>query len=91
MRYVRIPNLSKVDGKFSLMDMRVFGKDRRGRLGQVTGFDVSRNQDDHRMFTFSWNTMGTADGYILRCGLDKNHLTHAVTVEGNSYHARYFN
>lgn len=91
LRYIRITNEATVNGKFSLMDLRVFGKDRRPALSPVTGFTSTRNPNDGRMFTFTWDPVPNADGYILRWGMDRQHLTHAVTVEGNTYHGRYFN
>jgi hypothetical protein len=91
MRYVRITNKCALPGKFSVMDLRIFGKDTRQPLAPVTGLKVTRDTSDPRLFTFSWNAVDGADGYILRWGRDAQHLTHAVTVDSTTYHARYFN
>ena len=91
MRYVRIINKSALPGKFSVMDLRIFGKDTRQPLAPVTGLKVTRDTSDPRLFTFSWNAVDGADGYILRWGRDAQHLTHAITVDTTTYHARYFN
>lgn len=91
VRYVRITNRGELPGKFSVMDLRVFGEDNRGKLGKVKGFRVERDKSDPRMISFEWQPVKNADGYLLSWGLSPNHLTHSVTVDSTRYHARYFN
>lgn len=91
VRYVRITNTKKMDGCFSLMDLRVFGDDTRPALAPVTGFVATREAGDKRAYSFQWNPVDQADGYILYWGTKKDDLSHAVMVLGTSYKARYFN
>lgn len=90
-RYVRITNTADLPCKFSIMDLRVFGTDTRGKLDEVTEFEVIRNEADPRRISFKWNSVKNADGYILRWGLHPDALTHAIMVRDTEYEAGYFN
>ena len=90
-RFVRITNMADLPCKFSIMDLRVFGKDTRGKLDDVTAFEVIRNQDDPRRISFKWNPVRNADGYILHWGTDPDNLQHSIMVRDTEYEAGYFN
>lgn len=90
-RYVRITNVSDLPCKFSIMDLRVFGQDTRGKLDKVRSFKAKRNPEDPRRYSFKWKPVKNADGYILRWGLDKDNLTHSIMVRDTKYEAGYFN
>ena len=90
-RYVRITNRADMPCKFSIMDLRVFGRDDRGQLADVTGFKAVRNESDRRVYDFEWDAVKDADGYILRWGTREGDPSHSVTVRDTKYHAGYFN
>ena len=68
-RYVRIRNLHSPDGgKFSLSDLRVFGKGLGARPAAVDAVTASRNPSDARRATIAWHPARGADFYIVRFG-----------------------
>ncbi|MDE6036839.1 MAG: discoidin domain-containing protein, partial [Duncaniella sp.] len=89
-RYVRITNSADLPCKFSIMDLRVFGKDDREKLADVTGFKAVRNESDRRVYDFEWAPVKDADGYILRWGTKEGDPSHSVMVRDTKYHAGYF-
>ena len=90
-RFVRITNMADLPCKFSIMDLRVFGTDKRGKLDAVTAFEVTRSKEDPRRISFKWNPVKDADGYIIHWGIDPDNLSHSIMVRDTEYEAGYFN
>ena len=68
-RYVRLTNVHSPDGgKFSLSDLRVFGKGGDRLPAAVTGVQAVRNPADARKSTVSWAPVMGADFYVVRVG-----------------------
>ena len=91
VRYLRISNAKNMDGSFSLSGFRVFGMGQGIAPSKVTGFRAVRDQQDKRIYRFTWDVQRGATGYVLRWGTQEDKLTHAVMVFDNQYEARYFN
>lgn len=90
-RYIKICNAKDMEGNFSLFDLRVFGQGGGDAPAAVTSLQVSRDENDKRIFRFTWNPQQDATGYILRWGTQKDKLTHSMVVYDTRYEARYFN
>jgi len=89
-RFIRIKNTKDFSvGKFSIADMRLFGKARGKAPLMVTGFTVQRNEDKRRM-TFSWNEQPEAEGYVIRWGVSPEHINNAAMVRGNKEEFGFF-
>lgn len=91
VQYLKICNTKDMEGSFSLFDLRVFGQGGGKVPAEVTGFQASRDNNDKRIYRFTWNPQENVTGYILRWGIQKEKLTHSMVVYENQYEARYFN
>lgn len=80
VRYLRISNAKNMDGSFSLSGFRVFGMGQGIAPSKVTGFRAVRDQQDKRIYRFTWDVQRGATGYVLRWGTQEDKLTHAVMV-----------
>ena len=70
------------DGKFSIYDLRIFGK-REGKIpGIVNNFTVERDVADSRKAKIDWPEDNLATGYIINYGTDPNKLYASVMVYG---------
>jgi xylan 1,4-beta-xylosidase len=83
-KFIKVENVKVPDGKFSVYDLRVFGKGNGKLPGEVSDFKVDRDANDQRRATVSWKTDPSATGYIVRYGTDKNKLYTSVMVYGSS-------
>ena len=72
-RYIRISNCEKLTGKFSIFDLRVFGKAPGKAPGKVKDFNVDRSKDPRRI-KVSWPAAERAQGYVLHWGTDPDEL-----------------
>ncbi len=90
MQFLRITNTKDMKGKFSLFDFRVFGKGHKNLPRAVSQLDVTRDSD-RRKITFRWDTQDNTTGYILRWGVKRKQLNHAVMVFENQFEGRFFN
>jgi len=88
--YLRITNTKNMDGKFSLSGFRVFGNGGGALAQEVSGIRVIRN-DDKRRFQLYWDSQENTTGYVVRWGIDKEHLNNASMVFENQLEAGYFN
>jgi len=88
--YLRITNTQNLEGKFSLSGFRVFGNGGGALASEVSGIQVIRNADKRR-FQLHWDAQENTTGYIVRWGIDKNHLNNASMVFENQLEAGYFN
>lgn len=80
-RYIRVRNVHMPDnGKFSLYDLRVFGRGDGPPPGVVTAVTATRHRDDSRRATISWQPVGKADFYIVRLGVNPDAMNQNFQV-----------
>lgn len=72
-RYVRVLNLERLTGRFSVFDLRVFGLAYGRKPEAVTGLSAERGEDSRRI-RVSWPASDGAQGYVLRWGTDPDEL-----------------
>jgi hypothetical protein len=68
------------NGKFSLYDLRVFGRGDGPPPGVVTAVTATRHRDDSRRATISWQPVGKADFYIVRLGVNPDAMNQNFQV-----------
>jgi xylan 1,4-beta-xylosidase len=75
-KYVKIENVKDVPGggKFSIFDLRIFGKQNGKKPNQVKEFSVERNPSDSRKATIKWPKDKSATGYVVNYGVNVNKL-----------------
>lgn len=89
-RFIRVRNTTVFSvGKFSIADMRLFGKAKGEAPQVVSGFTVERNKDRRRM-TFSWDGQSVAEGYVIRWGVSPECINNAVMIYGNEAEFGFF-
>ena len=82
--YVKIENVhTPRNGKFALLDLRVFGFGKSKAPAQVEKMSVERDRDDERYASLSWNKVNNADGYLIRFGYAPDFLNQCIQVKGN--------
>jgi hypothetical protein len=79
-KYVKIENIKVPDGKFSVYDLRIFGKKKGKTPNEVTGLSVDRKASDTRRASVKWTKNNSATGYILSYGTDINKLYTSVML-----------
>ena len=80
-RFIRITNLHAPDGgKFSLYDLRVFGKGSAPLAGVVGGVSGARDAADPRKAVISWKAAPRAEFYVVRLGTRPDLMTQAWQV-----------
>lgn len=72
-RYVRVTNCGSLGGKFSVFDLRVFGKAPGRAPDAVNGLRAQRGEDARRI-KISWPDAARAQGYVLRWGTEPDEL-----------------
>ncbi|KAA6338498.1 hypothetical protein EZS27_013502 [termite gut metagenome] len=90
-RYLRITNVKELPGKFSLYGFRVFGKGNGNLPQKVSGIKISRNKDDKRRYSLSWNKQQDASGYIVNVSLKGEKPFKSIMVYDNFYEGGFFN
>jgi hypothetical protein len=84
-RFVRLSNVHSPDGgKFSLYDLRVFGKGSGPLPAVVKGVAASRLAGDARKTTVRWRPSNGADFYVVRLGTAPDMLTQSFQVYDGS-------
>jgi hypothetical protein len=73
-KYIKVENIKVPDGKFSVYDLRIFGKKKGKKPREVTGFEISRDAADPRRATVKWIKDESATGYVVYYGTDINKL-----------------
>jgi hypothetical protein len=73
-KYIKIENVRVPDGKFSIYDLRIFGKKKGKTPGEVSGFVVERDASDSRRAIIKWTKDNSATGYVVNYGTDINKL-----------------
>lgn len=82
--YMKVENVhTPKEGKFALLDLRVFGSGYSDKPGQVKELSVKRNQEDGRYASIAWNKPFGADGYLVRFGYQPDFLNQCIQVKGN--------
>lgn len=82
--YMKVENVhTPKEGKFALLDLRVFGSGYSDKPGQVKELSVKRNQEDERYVSLAWNKVSGADGYLVRFGYQPDFLNQCIQVKGN--------
>lgn len=82
--YMKMENVhTPKEGKFALLDLRVFGSGYSDKPGQVKELSVKRNQKDGRYASIAWNKASGADGYLVRFGYQPDFLNQCIQVKGN--------
>jgi len=80
-RFVRLTNIHSPDGgKFSLYDLRVFGKGSGPRPAAVRGVSATRQPGDARKAMVRWSASRDAEFYIVRIGTAPDRLTQSFQV-----------
>jgi xylan 1,4-beta-xylosidase len=79
-KYIKIENVKVPDGKFSIYDLRIFGRKEGNGPNEVAGFKVERNESDTRRAVVRWTSDGSATGYIVNYGTDPGKLYTQVMV-----------
>ncbi len=90
-RYIRIKNIKDIPGNFSFYDFRVFGNGKGKQPQRVANVTVERDGADKRIFRLNWKKSDNAIGYIVRWGVDKDHINNAMMVCTNAFEGRFFN
>lgn len=84
-RFVKITNYKTAAGKFSIRDLRVFGRGNAPKPAEVKNITVRRNPDDGRKALISWDAANGGSGYVVRFGLSPKKLYGGYQiVKGNS-------
>ena len=73
-KYIKIENVKVPDGKFSVYDLRIFGKKKGKTPNQVSDFTVERDASDSRRASVKWTRDDSATGYVVNYGTDINKL-----------------
>jgi xylan 1,4-beta-xylosidase len=73
-KYIKIENVKVPDGKFSVYDLRIFGKKKGKTPNDVSGFAVKRDAFDSRRAVVKWTKDNSATGYVVNYGTDINKL-----------------
>lgn len=82
--YMKVENVhTPKEGKFALLDLRVFGSGYSDKPGQVKELSVKRNQEDGRYASIAWNKAFGANGYLVRFGYQPDFLNQCIQVKGN--------
>ena len=73
-KYIKIENVKVPDGKFSIFDLRIFGKKKGKTPAVVDNFAIKRDSADSRLATATWTKDPSATGYVVNYGVDSNKL-----------------
>ena len=83
-KYIKIENVKVPDGKFSIYDLRIFGR-REGKVpATIDDFTVIREDADTRKAGLKWPKDENATGFIINYGVDKSKLYSSVMVYDTS-------
>jgi hypothetical protein len=80
-RYIRVRNIHSPDNsKFSLYDLRVFGKGAAPVPARVSAGSGHRDPTDRRKATISWQPAANTEFYVVRLGARADELTQSYQV-----------
>lgn len=82
--FIKLENVhTPKEGKFALLDLRVFGSGHSEKPGRAGGLTVARDMKDERYASLTWNKVEDADGYLVRFGYQPDFLNQCIQVKGN--------
>lgn len=82
-RYLRLTNVHMPGGgKFAVSDLRAFGIGEGPKPAAVSNVQVTRDEHDRRKAMISWSPSEHASAYLVRYGIEKNHLNQHDLVRG---------
>ena len=81
-RYIKVENVKVPEGKFSIYDLRIFGKRKGKSPDEVKDFTVDRDAADIRRATITWPKNNSATGYVVNYGTDVSKLYTSVMIYG---------
>jgi hypothetical protein len=82
--FVKIENVyTPRKGKFALLDLRVFGFGNANPPAPVKKISVTRDREDERYASLSWEKVNDADGYLVRFGYAPDFLNQCIQVKGS--------
>ncbi|MEC5145735.1 family 43 glycosylhydrolase [Chitinophaga sp. 212800010-3] len=82
VRYIRINNVQVPDGRFSVSDLRIFGKGTGEKPAVVNSFTVKRDTSDSRRASLEWTPASRSAGYVVWFGTEENKCYNSVMVYG---------
>lgn len=86
--YLKVENVhTPKDGKFAILDLRVFGHGYSPVPAQIKNVKAVRNADDERFASLTWDKEDSAGGYLVRFGYQPDFLNQCVQVKGNETHS----
>jgi hypothetical protein len=87
-RYVKLRNVhSPNSAKFSLFDLRVFGRGNGAPPAKVSAVNATRDASDPRRLTVNWQSVPNAEFYIVRMGTTPANLIQNYQVYDNATRA----
>lgn len=82
--FIKVENVhTPKDGKFAMLDLRVFGNGNSALPAQAANLKADRNKEDQRYASLSWDREESADGYLVRFGYQPDFLNQCIQVKGN--------
>jgi hypothetical protein len=81
-RFIKIENVKVPDGKFSVYDLRIFGKRNGKSPDEVKEITVERDAADTRRATIKWSASNSSTGYVVNYGYEVKKLYTSVMVYG---------
>ena len=80
--YIKVENVhTPKEGKFALLDLRVFGFGYSAQPESVENLSVERNKEDERYASLTWNKVDNVDGYLVRFGYQPDFLNQCIQVK----------
>lgn len=92
-RYVKLTNFKTAGGaKFSVRDLRIFGRSDVPKPAAVGKITIKRNPNDARKAVIEWQPSANARGYTIRWGISPAKLYGSFQVDqGNSLSMNWLN
>jgi hypothetical protein len=81
-RFIKIENVKVPDGKFSVYDLRIFGKRKGKSPDEVKEITVERDAADTRGASIKWSASNSSTGYVVNYGYELKKLYTSVMVYG---------
>jgi hypothetical protein len=83
-RFIKVENVKVPDGKFSIYDLRIFGRQKGKSPAEVKEFTVVRDAADDRRATITWPKSDSVTGFVVNYGTEVNKLYTSVMVYGTA-------
>lgn len=90
-RYIKLENIAMPTGKFAISGLRVFGKGKGQKPGDVKNFvplrAEAKKKGERRSVWFKWQQEPNADGYVIYFGKSADKMYGSIMVYGkNEYY-----